>query len=439
MIDRQTQQLPTRNRIREHTKEQIEAGRGLLPPACVAIIVAGIIYTGLVSNSVAAEALASGISTGTLSTSTVTIWQYVREGATAGLAILLLIQTQIRNFARARKLSIPAWFALLGLYCAWQAVRVLLDPALADSYALFGLRFVYIGSLVLSISAYPAPMRRQILRTLAWLLVPMLLIEAATSISQIISGPATLGRTFLGARPWGTYGSSNSLGLMGLGFAMAIAMSDIRLRLVWVATASFICVASGSRNAILGILLLLGGMIISRWRMRLVGVFFLALAAAAVFFVASSSAVSGRAIEQESRFGVWSDSLAALSTPFDILFGKGLGTGSNVSAGLTGRMTESLIISDSTIIMVALSMGVTGLVIFTFAFVAAMRHLEPERRLTLLPPIVLTALVFNLPEVSPFNILAAVLVGVFWRSASAGQPRETDFAFSARGRARPHH
>ncbi|MCR2808902.1 MULTISPECIES: hypothetical protein [unclassified Microbacterium] len=203
--------------------------------------------------------------------------------------------------------------------------------------------------------------------------------------------------------------------MAALGILLVVAVSRSRLRPLWMVAALFLCVVSGSRNAILGAFLALTGLLIARWRFRALAVPAIAAAAAVVLSFASSSSISGREIEGEGRFAAWTQSLSRLNDPFLWLFGKGPGTGTNAAVVLAGKdSVGGNAVSDSGVVMVTLGFGVLGVVMLVACLFTAVKRLHPEITLTLIPPIVVCTIVFNSPEVSPFNILAAAALGISW-------------------------
>lgn len=381
-------------------------------PMIAAVLVAAVVYIGLIANQEVAEGLAAGRRLD-LSESTAGIWQYIREGIVAMLCVYLLAFVGRKKRARLGRISVSPWVILTLVYVGAQLVRGLLDPTIGDAVAVVGLRFLYIASIAASVRYFDAGQRATLLRVLVRLLIVFLCIESAVALWQVIEGRPTLGTTALGARPWGTYASANNLGLAAVGIGLIIALSRVRGRWFWLALCFALTFATGSRTSILAMLAIFIGMLAARWKGRL-----LLLPIGAIFFYgfygfSSSQAVSGRVISGEGRLDLWATALAGLGGPVEYLFGNGLGYGSNAATTILG--SSSLVgttVSDSTAVSAILSVGFVGLALFIAAFVVAAKRMAFSRRYVVLGPILLTAFSFNIPELSPINVLLAIAVGV---------------------------
>lgn len=393
----------------------VENRTGLLSPKVAAFLIAAVVYVGLVANRDIAASLAAGNRLD-LSESTAGVWQYVREGLTLILAgALALGATRHKgHYARPWAVSITL-FGVLVFIC-FQFVRVFFDDSIPDVYAFLGLRFLYLASIIASVTCYSLEQRTVLLRCIAWWLVPILFIQAGIAFQQIVSGPAVLGTTSIGARPWGTYASSNNLGLALLGIFLILVLSRIRYWKFFCLIVAVFCYSTGSRSTILAIALVVAGVLLSRVRGRILLVPFGLVILAAAYFAVSSEGVSGREIQDEGRISVWAGALAAIDGPVELILGKGLGVGTNavtVLVGKSGLSTPAVV--DSTLVSVLLSLGIFGVFIFLGALAYAIRHMTFERRLIVLPALVLVGLTFNLPELSPINILGAVAIGTSLR------------------------
>jgi hypothetical protein len=404
--------------------ERIRGGT-LLPPEVCAVLVASVVYIGLFAHQAVATQLTYGNSL-VLEESTAGIWQYVREGMTVLLAGLLLLGTARDKLVRHGHVTISVGVLIVGVYVGLQAVRVIIDPNLPDVYALLGLRVFYLAAIAAAVARYGADDRSTLLKWLAWMLVPMLLIETYIAVQQILNGSGVLGTTALGSRPWGTYSSANNLGLAILGITLILVLSRIHLWWLFAGIAMIVCYASGSRTTILALGLVIAGLLVSRLRLRVLllplGIFVLLISYLAV----SSQGVSGRVIRSEGRLEVWRSTLSTIQGPWELIFGAGLGVGTNAATVLLGgaQLTAPAIV-DSTIISAMLSLGAVGLTIFLAALVHVAHRTTFERRLVVLPALVMAALMFNLPELSPTNLLGSIAIGVSLRLRPAPQKVHT--------------
>ena len=152
---------------------------------------------------------------------------------------------------------------------------------------------------------------------------------------------------------------------------------------------------------------------VARWRHRLLALPLALVALIGAFFVSSSAQVSGRQIAGEGRFEAWTGILRQLDNPGEVIFGLGLGTGTNAATVATGSLATGPA-TDSTLVMVALSLGAIGLVLLVCALGAIVRRVSYDRRFALVPALLLCSATFNVPEISPLNVLAAIAIGVSW-------------------------
>lgn len=384
-----------------------------------AVLIIGVVYIGLVANQEIAAELAAGRRLD-LSTATAGFWQVLREGVLLLLALYLL-----RNVAREKKrligkVTISPWVVLAAIYFIGQIARAFVDPEISDTVALLGLRFLYIASIAASLRYFDPTQRQTLVRVLARALIIFLLIEAGIAALQVLQGPPVLGTTLLGSRPWGTYASSNNLGLAVVGIAVVLAVSNVKWRGFWLVSCLAVAMATGSRTAILGVGLVFAGMMVARWKHRLLLVPIGAILFYAFYQFSSSQAVSGRIIDSEGRIDLWGTAFDSLNSVGSVLFGNGLGYASNAATSALGMnaLVGSVTIADSTIVATVLSVGVVGLALFASALVTVIRHMEYERRFTVLGPLLLTAFSFSVAELSPLNILLAVAIGVSLKSPS---------------------
>ena len=389
------------------------------PVVVVAWLVAAVVFVGLIANQNVAELLSQGRRLD-LSESTVSIWQFVREGLLVVLAGYLLLFVAREKRRRTGKVTVSPWVVLVLVFVGAQLVRALLDTDIPDTVALIGLRFLYVASIAASIRWFDPDQRAMLLRILARLLIVFFVIEATIAAGQIINGPSTLGVTVFGSRPWGTYASSNNLGLSFVGIALILALSRVKWRWFWLIACAGMTLTTGSRTAILSVLLIFVGMAVAHWKHRLLLVPIGAIGFYAVYILTSTQAVSGRNIDEEGRLDLWASSLAVLDGPGTFIFGQGLGYASNAATTALGKLslTGSVVVSDSTIVATMLSMGLLGVVIFAAAFITAAARTEYARRYMVFGPLLLIAFSFNVAELSPVNVLLAVAVGVSLRQVT---------------------
>lgn len=393
----------------------------------LAVWISVIVYLGLVTNRSVSEQLWLGRHPD-LAESFAGPWQYVREGLTVLLIIWLAWGWLVRRRSSRLPITVPVAVALALLLFIFQAARVAIDPELPLRNIAIGARVFYIAAIAILVGALPQRVKVEAIRFLTLLLIPMAVAELALAIRQILFAPGVLGTTFLGSRPWGSYSSANSLGMSAIGMLLVSALQRSRSSTVLGLICIAICLLSGSRNAILGAALVLGGLLVAQYRARLL----LIPAGVALFFIAldaaSSQAISGRSISGEGRFTAWSSAVDLTAGPFEFLFGRGLGIGTNGAVVLSGRSAaEGTAISDSSLTMMFVGLGVVGLAAYICALGYAAARMRYDLRSVVIPCLALSALTFNLPEISPLNLLAAVVLG-------AGCASDNPSADQSRGR-----
>jgi hypothetical protein len=396
----------------------------MVSPRVVAVSVVAICYLGLIANRGQADRLAAGLPLD-LANPTVSAWQVARDGLLVIVVAALLFTLPRHQRTTAAETRIPPVALLSALFVAVASIATLLRHDSGILALAVGLRGVVVVILLVLVRHYGPEDRALLLRWIAIGVIPFVAVEAAIAYLQVTGGPATLGRTMFGSRPWGTFASSNNLGLAMLGCLTITVLARPRLWRLVVLVAAATCLLAGSRTAILGVILVLTGAIAARWRTRGaamplgLGLLF------AVYSFASSAAVSGRTIDGEARFGNWQRISASIDGPASWLIGQGIGAGSNGVVGLQGtRGAAGSTISDSTIVATVLSFGLVGLTGLVIGFVALWRATAFDRRFVVLPMLLIAALSFNVPELSPFNVLIAVAAGSALPPCKCGLLRE---------------
>lgn len=386
------------------TTQDGSAGNGRLVAAILAIGV----YTSLFSNSTVTSALSAGQHPD-IRLSAVSGWQYAREGAT----LLALLFTAVLVI---RRRDLPTWRIPVALfiflmYIVGQTFRVLLFGENPVQSAAAGLRPTYTLLLALLLSLLGVRDLRRIFHTLTRWLIPFVAIQLVIVAGQLLSAPPIFGTTFAGPRPWGTFSSPNNLALCMVGIlVMARLINSQHVRLFILICLPVVAV-SGSRTALLASFIVLAGETLGRIRLRWALVPWAGVALYGLYLLVTSSALSGRVINEEGRLDAWGNSLALLDSPWDVLFGAGLGTGTNAIVVLSGRyQTEGTAISDSAFTMTVVSTGFIGLAFLVLGAVLLFARSSPILRYSILPALVLCGASFNLPEIAPLNLAAGMVV-----------------------------
>lgn len=384
-------------------------------PRALSAVITAVIYLSLISDIPTVTRLWSGQSA-SIGDFAATPIQYARQAVLFLATLVLAIQWLQRSTVKLSRAVL-----LYVIFIAVEAARALLDSGGLVNVA-FGLRVPSLLVIGLAFSVIPPDYR---LRCVGWMcraLFPLLLIEAGIAVVQLLWAPPTVGESALGARPWGTFASPDNLGLYALGYLLLLVQgARIAPRVVYpgCVIALLLCVTTGSRTAILGGLLILGGVILGRLRLRLLLIPLAIVALVTTGIVASTPAVSGRAIEGEGRFDIWADAFLQLSSPFEWFFGAGFGAGSNAATVVAGAQAAASNIVDSAFVAVVLSTGLLGMAFFAYGGVQALRAMPSAARWTIAPALLLACSAFNVPDVSPINLLAAAAIGLAIDGASA--------------------
>lgn len=360
---------------------------------------------------------------------TVGMWQYLREGLVLLLVLLLLNGTIAQARARGR-LHIPgttvAWALFLGVVVVTTIARG------GAGTVLYGARFVTIPLLLVLLAAnYDLSTRQSIARQVSVGLIPYLILQAAVTFGQLSGAPPVYGAGMFGTRGWGTFPAPNNLGLTMVGLVLIFVVGRPRCWQLWATLAFGVAFLTGTRLAILAILLIPALRSCRRSKARLVALIPLGLLGFAAYTVASTKAVSGRELDSEARLGVWANMLSKIDSPIQAMLGSGLGVGTNAelaAGGGGGFITGDGGFTDSTVLAVLFSMGIFGL-IGGVAWLLRLRSMsDPQLRFVLWPPILLASLAFNITELSPFNVLAAAAAAVALGSgAREGSIRPAEF------------
>ena len=346
-------------------------------------------------------------------------FRLAREIILWGLALLMLngVVAHKRRLRGGGSVSPKVLAALLAIIASIAATLI---AGGAASAILTGLRFAPFAVMLAAVPHYAADERYRIAITVAKASALLLIFEAAVAARQTVMGvPAFFGETFIGPRPFGTLATPNLLGLTALAVAILYAVTKPSQWKLVLTLALAVTVVSGSRSAVLGMVLLLLGAFAGRIRFRwllvpsLLGVAFLA------YRGTNTQAVSGRLITGEGRVEVWLTSITtSLQGPLEWLVGAGVGTGTNAASTLAGEGPDA-VINDSTFVAVLLSFGLLGLVA-AFAAIAHLAKRMDGRRWLIAPPVLLVALTVNVPEVAPFNVLAMAAVAACLPSCGCG-------------------
>ena len=295
---------------------------------------------------------------------------------------------------------------------------------------LAGLRFLeYIPlsfiSAVVYLNAGSRPFRK-----IAKVVFLFLLVETLFGFVETRMALNIWGTTFLGRRAFGTLPSPNLFGAATL-FCFLLIRAALPPRWYWpaFALATFDVFASGSRAAVLGLLIGIGANYYSRitnaWA-RMALLIGSAVISPAMILLVSAPEITGRSTGLGEggfeRLGVWSRVLTNLNSVAHIIIGWGTGLGSNTVFSLYGGLLKGNYISDNTFFFLVGSFGIIGVLIFVsvFAVLAWILADDPPGLATIIA-LLLMLLISQALETYPLNVLAMLLLG--WRVAVVGDAR----------------
>lgn len=335
----------------------------------------------------------------------------------AGLVIVVLYCCLLRAYWRLIfSPAVVCGIALLSAYILFEIMHAL-ERNLPLVVPLAGLRvFEYLPLLFTGMLMARLEQGERALRQLAYYVCVFVLVEAILGVMQALYSPHLYGVSLLGGgRAFGTFVSPNTYGATLATCALLLALSTCAGLRLWLFMCVICVILSGSRTAFVCtalILFFLGLRRLAPWE-RVLTLLLTPFLLAGAVWLGSSKAVSGREIEGEGRFEAWTDLLTTnIQSLWDLLFGWGLGLGSNTVTVLfgndafTGQFT-----SDSLYMYLLNGFGLIGLLAYLLGlgWVWQQSH-HPDRTLFILF-LLLAGMPFNAWEMFPQNVLLMLLLG----------------------------
>lgn len=323
---------------------------------------------------------------------------YLREGALALIFAAGLVQATARGLWHVH---------LFALYAGFLLVLAVIEATVP---VVFGVRSVVtIGAaLVLPFMVQTNPL---ILRHAARALKVVIASYVVLALVQLATLPPFYGATFLGPRVFAASSSPLHLAFTA-GAASVFFATQSRSGGGWVLACLFLALASGGRAgmliALVGVSALFAGHLRSTLPARVIGFQLLAVLLVVAAFVVSMPELSGRSGTaggplEDARLRAWSIALSDWSrgSVGELLFGSGLGVGSNASAAFV----ESFTYTDSTLVFLILSYGLLGAMLVMGSMVWTLVRLCSPFALIAWAITALTQLVFELHPVSLIPLL----------------------------------
>lgn len=253
-------------------------------------------------------------------------------------------------------------------------------------------------------------------------------IQGALAISQALWAPAVFGVSILsGGRPFGTFVSPNLFGAAMATCTLVFSMARVPGMRKWMYFSVLLAVMSGSRTSMLSAFLVLffRGCTAVRARDRWALALPAPVLAIGLLLLASTPLLSGRQdadLAEEGRIGQWQKMLNAnINEPADLLFGWGLGLGSNTITVMFGDdHFPGQFISDSLYLFLLNGYGLVGVIAYLSLLWMSLHLSGHQGKLVVTTFIFVAGIPFNLWEYFPQNAILMYLWGLV-----AGTSRKT--------------
>jgi len=337
----------------------------------------------------------------------------MREGMLGVTIVWLAFQSDYR--AILWRPAVAGSLSVLMVYAAFETLHALARD-LPLVVPLSGLRvFQYLPLLFAGMMCAQRPRGDQTFDRFAGYLRVFVVLQGLVALNQAFNSPPVYGVSFLGGgRPWGTFTGPNPFGAALAACALVFAFSGRTDRGWWVLLSAAVAVLSGSRTAVIGVLLI-GAYLgyrqlppLGRWGALLAGPFLLP----AALWLASSDVVSGRSIEGEGRIEGWQQHLDNLQSGWDLAFGWGLGLGSNTVTVLYGKDAfPGQFIADGLYMFLLSGYGLVGVLAYLGLVAYSWARSRHPDRMLLFSYVLLAGVAFNAWEVFPQNALLMFLWG----------------------------
>jgi hypothetical protein len=333
--------------------------------------------------------------------------------------IILYAGAERRFWNTVLSYQVFPWLILLACYVSFE-VAYALHLGLPIIVPLTGLRvFEYLPLALLGLMVGRAGMADHVLLKFATYLRFYVIVQGVLALCQALWAPPLHGVSILGGgRPFGTFPSPNQFGTAMATCALIFALCRAPQLRKWIYVSALFAVLSGSRTAMFGAVvvvffeLYLSFRSYDRWILTLPApVLFLG-----VLFLASNPLLSGREVdlEKEGRISLWQETLALnVVEPSDLLFGWGLGLGSNTINILFGvRHFPGQFDSDSLYLFILNGYGLLGLIAYLGSLLATLILSRHPKRGLVITFIFMAGLPFNVWEYFPQNAMLMFLWGL---------------------------
>jgi hypothetical protein len=345
-------------------------------------------------------------------------FRLLREATLALIALYALLDRGFRNTVCTAEVGL--FLTLLAGYSAME-IGYALSLDLPWVVPMAGLRvFEYLPVGLIGLSLGRAGEGGQVLARFTSLLRLYVAMEGLLALAQAAAAPPLFGVSlFGGGRPFGTFVSPNLFGAAMASCTLFFALDERRNIRRWSYASAFLALLSGSRTALLSALLALFFRLYGavrprdRWALAMPA----PLLAIALLLAASSPLLSGREdadISQEGRLVLWERMLSEnIHDPMDLLFGWGLGLGSNTINVVFGSdHFPGQFDSDSLYLFLLNGFGLIGVAAYLVFAWHSWRVSGFPRKGLVMTFILVAGLPFNLWEYFPQNAMLMFLWGL---------------------------
>jgi hypothetical protein len=256
----------------------------------------------------------------------------------------------------------------------------------------------------------------------------LLVVWTPIALYQVFNAPPVQGATAFGSRAFATFNEANVFGVTVATCALWMMLSRmlqgtakprvIVAHATWLGLCITLALLSGSRTAIgLTMVAIVLPMIwwLPRRIDRMVSASLVPLVLLATLVVSSSSAISGRRTNllRDGRFEKWTSIVSEqLDSPVDLVFGWGLGLGSNTVNTLFGYgRYPGQFIADSQYLFLLGSYGLVGIAALGGLLVMLVAYAPRRPAITLATFVALFCVPFVAFELFPSNVLIMLAWG----------------------------
>ena len=264
--------------------------------------------------------------------------------------------------------------------------------------------------------------------SIARILKALLVVWTPIALYQVLIAPPVQGRTMFGSRAFATFNEANVFGVAvatsALWLVLTILLQGRSVRRAtlrttpWLVLCLLLALLTGSRTALaltVITIVMLCIMMIRHRILRYVAASLVPVLLLIALIVGSLPAISGRRTDllRDGRLAKWSEIFeAGLQTPVDLLFGWGLGLGSNTVNTLFGyNHFEGQFIADSHFVFVVSSFGLVGVVIFLTLLAMTLTSAPRRSAAVFVVYVMLVSIPFLPFELFPSNVLIMLAWG----------------------------